>query len=69
MLWRSVHHRGDTGPRPLSCLLYHQHLSVFALLLVEVLDALMDHLEETLQMVISKGENLLLDNKGVKVVS
>lgn len=29
----------------------------------------MDHLEETLQMVISKGENLLLDNKGVKVVS
>lgn len=69
MLWRSVHHQGDPGPRPLSCLLYHQHLSVFGVLLVEVLDALMDHLEETLQMVISKGENLLLDNKGVKVVS
>lgn len=29
----------------------------------------MDHLEETLQMVISKGENLVLDNKGVKVPS
>lgn len=29
----------------------------------------MDHLEETLQMVISKGENLVLDNKGVKVLS
>lgn len=69
MLWRSVRRPGHTGPRPLSCLLNPQHLSVFALLLVEVLDALMDHLEETLQMVISKGENLLLDNKGVKVVS
>lgn len=29
----------------------------------------MDHLEETLQMVISKGENLVLDSKGVKVLS
>lgn len=29
----------------------------------------MDHLEETLQMVISKSENLVLDNKGVKVLS
>lgn len=29
----------------------------------------MDHLEEILQMVISKGENLVLDNKGVKVLS
>lgn len=27
----------------------------------------MDHLEETLEMVISKGENLVLDSKGVKV--
>ncbi|XP_011610127.2 serine/threonine-protein phosphatase 4 regulatory subunit 4 isoform X1 [Takifugu rubripes] len=31
---------------------------------LEVLDALMDHLEETLQMFFSKGENLVLDNKG-----
>lgn len=38
-------------------------------LLLEVLDALMDHLEETLEMVISKGENPVLDNKGVKVLS
>lgn len=29
----------------------------------------MDHLEEILQMVISKGENLVLDNKGVKLLS
>lgn len=29
----------------------------------------MDHLEETLQMFFSKGENLVLDNKGVKVLS
>lgn len=29
----------------------------------------MDHLEETLEMVIPKGENLVLDNKGVKVLS
>lgn len=29
----------------------------------------MDHLEEILQMVISKGENLVLDNKGVKILS
>lgn len=29
----------------------------------------MDHLEETLEMVISKGENPVLDNKGVKVLS
>lgn len=27
----------------------------------------MDHLEETLELVISKGENLVLDSKGVKV--
>uniref|UniRef100_H3CGT9 Protein phosphatase 4, regulatory subunit 4 n=1 Tax=Tetraodon nigroviridis TaxID=99883 RepID=H3CGT9_TETNG len=34
---------------------------------LEVLDALMDHLEETLEMVISKGENSGPNNKGVKV--
>lgn len=29
----------------------------------------MDHLEETLEMVIPKGENMALDNKGVTVTS
>lgn len=33
---------------------------------IEVLDALMNHLEETLEVVLSRGENLALDNKGVK---
>lgn len=33
---------------------------------VEVLDALMNHLEETLEVVLSRGENLALDNKAVK---
>lgn len=35
-------------------------------IVVKVLDALMTHLEETLEVVISRGENLVLDNKGVK---
>ncbi|KAM4521803.1 serine/threonine-protein phosphatase 4 regulatory subunit 4 isoform 3-T3 [Odontesthes bonariensis] len=30
---------------------------------LEVLDALMDHLEETLEVVLSRGENLALDNR------
>lgn len=33
------------------------------LIVVEVLDALMNHLEETLETVLSRGENLTLDNK------
>lgn len=31
-----------------------------------MLDALMNHLEETLEVVLSRGENLVLDNKVVK---
>lgn len=32
-------------------------------MLVEVLDALMNHLDETLEVVLSRGDNLILDNK------
>lgn len=39
---------------------FHTEVS---LLVVEVLDALMNHLEETLEVVLSRGENLALDNK------
>lgn len=62
MLWRSVE---ETPVH----VLFTCSLRCFYCSSVEVLDALMDHLEETLQMVISKGENLVLDNKGVKVLS
>lgn len=40
--------------------------AMLAVIVVKVLDALMTHLEETLEVVISRGENLVLDNKGVK---
>lgn len=36
---------------------------------VEVLDALMNHLEDTLEAVLSRGENLTLDNKVGKLTS
>lgn len=39
---------------------------VFVAVVVKVLDALMNHLEETLEVVLSRGENLVLDNKVVK---
>lgn len=34
-----------------------------AFVVVEVLDALMNHLEETLEAVLNRGQNLMLDNK------
>ncbi len=37
--------------------------ALFVVVFVEVLDALMNHLEETLEAVLSRGENLTLDNK------
>lgn len=41
-----------------------------AFVVVEVLDALMNHLEETLEVVLNRGQNLMLDNKvGNKPVS
>lgn len=42
------------------------HAKAFIVVVIEVLDALMNHLEETLEVVLSRGENLALDNKGVK---
>jgi len=36
---------------------------MFVFATVEVLDALMNHLEETLEVVLSRGENLALDNR------
>lgn len=39
------------------------HDAAFIVVVVEVLDALMNHLEETLEAVLSRGENLTLDNK------
>lgn len=36
---------------------------------VKVLDALMTHLEETLEVVLSRGENLVLDSKTVTSIS
>lgn len=39
---------------------------VVVAVVVKVLDALMNHLEETLEVVLSRGENLVLDNKVVK---
>lgn len=39
------------------------HAEAFIVVVVEVLDALMNHLEETLEAVLSRGENLTLDNK------
>ncbi|XP_026163997.1 serine/threonine-protein phosphatase 4 regulatory subunit 4 isoform X2 [Mastacembelus armatus] len=48
------------------------HKELLALLqddALEVLDALMTHLEETLEVVLSKGENLMLDNKLSELLS
>ncbi|XP_040025602.2 serine/threonine-protein phosphatase 4 regulatory subunit 4 isoform X3 [Gasterosteus aculeatus] len=48
------------------------HKELLALLqdeALEVLDALMNHLEETLEAVLSRGENLVLDNKFPEVLS
>ncbi len=39
------------------------HTEAFIVVVDEVLDALMNHLEETLEAVLSRGENLTLDNK------
>ncbi|XP_068454819.1 serine/threonine-protein phosphatase 4 regulatory subunit 4 [Clinocottus analis] len=48
------------------------HKELLALLqdeALEVLDALMNHLEETLEAVLSRGENLVLDNKFPELLS
>ncbi|KAM7368459.1 hypothetical protein PAMP_014673 [Pampus punctatissimus] len=48
------------------------HKELLALLqddALEVLDALMNHLEETLEAVLSRGENLMLDNKFTELLS
>ncbi|XP_045916567.1 serine/threonine-protein phosphatase 4 regulatory subunit 4 isoform X2 [Micropterus dolomieu] len=48
------------------------HKELLALLqdeALEVLDALMNHLEETLEVVLSRGENLALDNKFPELLS
>lgn len=45
------------------------HAEAFIVVMVEVLDALMNHLEEALEAVLSRGENLTLDNKVGKQTS
>lgn len=49
--------------RCLFCGLMSHEAFTDAVLVVEVLDALMNHLEDTLEAVLSRGENLTLDNK------
>lgn len=41
----------------------HEAFTDVVVVVVEVLDALMNHLEDTLEAVLSRGENLTLDNK------
>lgn len=49
--------------RCLFCGLMSHEAFTDVVVVVEVLDALMNHLEDTLEAVLSRGENLTLDNK------
>jgi len=52
---RSLEPQHVSQPRPVH--------SGALIVVFEVLDALVNHLEETLEAVLSRGENLVLDNK------